>query len=64
MAITGSFLPQIDAAFTEPLSRYGFVPVKRDWVGEPYYYDLVRYQNGERVVRTTSIRAMHTATLR
>jgi hypothetical protein len=46
-----SFLQQIEAAFTEPLVRYGFSPVKQDAVGEPYYYDLVRYENSGRSVQ-------------
>src|SRR5690348_16837412 len=49
--MTTSFMPYIEAAFSEPLARYGFTVVKKDAVGEPYYYDLVRYENRGRAVQ-------------
>ncbi len=48
-----SFVPYIEAAFSEPLAQYGFNAIKKDWVGEPYYYDLVRYENEGRAVQVS-----------
>ncbi len=50
---TSSFIPYIEAAFSGPLSRYGFNLAERRSLGAPYHFDLVRYDNDGRTVQVS-----------